>query len=249
MNEIDILSQSDKTSDLPSLLREKLDITGDLDFISPQISPTSRKSIAELMGVNFSNEYMNDEDVENTKNMLLLKLKNMELNDLDAIIEEKSEDIDMTELDKTDCSFLLRKNDSLGSDFVKNRFYSECINEDDPILHRGRTKSSVAYGKTPLPEYMDPNQLLVDDSIKKFQSFERNQKIDKFSAFDDMSIQSRSIVKRIALEKDLDRTKDVESPVKVENEDRMYAAQIEGSKRRRNLQRLLRSKKNQRISN
>lgn len=171
MNEMDTQSQSDTTNELPSILRDNLEMGGELDFINTKMSPSVKKTIAELMGLNTSPLQPNDIDIETSKNLLLLKLKILQPGDLDEITEERSEDIDPSEIDRTDCSFLsLRKNDSIGAGFVRSKFYAEFIQGNENSLHLEKTKSTRGSTKnTQQPDMKLLNKNFVT-AIRRFHA-------------------------------------------------------------------------------
>lgn len=173
MNESDSMSQSDTTSDFPSILKDKLELSNDIDFMDMPVSPTSKKTMAELMGLLSSPITHPDIDVEYSKNVLLLKLMSMQPGDLDEIAEERSEEIEPTVIDRTDCSLLLlRKNDSMGSVMLNKKWLNELRCESEAGLLRDKSCSTFS-DKLSIPQG-DINLLSVDlvETIEKFHDYE-----------------------------------------------------------------------------
>lgn len=233
MNEIDSLSQSDTTSDLPSILRDKLEISADFDFMNPSISPRAKSTIAEMMGLDFNFvKYPVESTVELSKNALFLKLKNMPNGQLHEITEEWSEEIDLTIVDNKDNSILFEKYNISLSDVKKGRFYSECLEDDDPVLQRLRIKSTIASAQTSPPVFDEAffdNMILADDSIR---SFELNR-LGEFSS----STKKESTIKKTDDCKNVGANNikplDFGTPVLAEKEEELYMEQIERFKKKK----------------
>lgn len=229
MNEIDILSQSDKTYDLPDGLKEKLDFNTDIDFISSEIGPINRRNIAAFMGLEIEQDItLTETDVENSKNVLLMKLINLQSAILDEIAEERSEEVDMTLLDKTDCSLLhLRKSESSNEYFFNLKYNSDQYDEEAPLC-RARTKSSM---EGLIEEPQTSNEYFSSGKL-------RNSKVTKnmiaFRNSDGLGSPDSNMFKQLDnLDNTSDRTKDLGSPVKPPGEDIGYIAAMERFKKKK----------------
>ena len=237
MNEIEIQSLSDKTSELPSVLREHLELNNDFDFISPEISPTARKSMAKVMGINTLNNNSSDMEVANIKQMLLSKLKELQPGDLDSIREENSEEFNMTEIDRTDCSYILRKSDSLSEGLNNTKHCSELIEKDDLCFHRTRTNSSIADNNEFLPIATQTDPFFFNSSKTQFQQFDKNEPINILNAVQNINFDIRT--KDLKNDESLIRNKDAESRIQTEKEYDKYIDQIEKFKKKRKPEEIL----------
>ena len=225
MNESDAQSVSDTTSDFPSILRDKLELSADFDFVDGPISPTSKKTIAELMGLTSSPIAPVEIDVEQSKNVLMLKLMSMQPGYLDEIIEERSEEIDLTEMDKTECSLLLlRKNDSVDTLMLRNKFLAELRLDRATCGAEDKTKSTVTGDRSGIKH---DAKLLNGDlvgAIKQFQAFED---AGQFCLLNDLNNISESFSRSGFF------GADKEDVFKTDKEDAVFADQIERFKKKR----------------
>lgn len=234
MSNTETLSQSDTISDIPSSLQEKLKTETDLDvdFTTPISNPATAKPSEHFANFFCNNDgEKNDLEVENSKALLLIRLRHIYPGDLDEITEERSDEIDVTELDKQDCSVLRQwKQDSFNANFLKSRFYSECIDEEDSSMNRARTRST-ANSATTRPSTCAENLNSGGISpITDFDNFDKAALIEKFKG---IRLTGSMVERCNSHEKELDKTKDVESPAKIEKNENAYEDAIERFKKKR----------------
>ena len=234
MNDRESFEYSDATLELPSLLKEQLEQSAELDFINEGINTTAKDSMAEQMGLNILNPQPVEMNINSIKDNLILKLKNCLLHDLDEIEEEKSEDVEPTELDKTECSFLLSKNNnSLLGDIAKNRSYSECMEEIDISRHCMRNKSTEIGKKKNKEIYTESFKTYSEDSYCKQSSFKNNDDEGMSQTTKNTNNTDKKIKSQANTEHDFDNSIKIEPVIGTAKDDQIYEDKIERFKKKR----------------